>query len=139
MRGGHAYAEGAALFSRGAERRNRRRVHSVWLWGALLPLLLLLCLTFAIHSPIALLGLAAVISAYSLLTWRIYRARRHHGNRVCDAMLYAFFCVLGKVPQFLGMMHYYRHRMSDRTPGLIEYKGAEKSGSNPAPANQVIS
>ena len=41
-----------------------------------------------------------------------------------EAALYAFYCVLGKFPQMVGISNYWLNRASGRRSRLIEYKKA---------------
>jgi hypothetical protein len=58
-----------------------------------------------------------------------YRLRRGDSSRI--ARIYAFFTVVAKWPQLLGMLTYYTNLIQKRTPRLIEYKGAEPQGAMP--------
>jgi hypothetical protein len=49
---------------------------------------------------------------------------RGRGLSPRDASLYARYAVLGKLPQGLGQLRYWRTRLAGRQAGLIEYKGA---------------
>jgi glycosyltransferase involved in cell wall biosynthesis len=120
IRGGWAVAEGAALHGGDPERYMIRESRSGWLWGIIVPL-------FA-------LGLAGVTSGWSLLLlvgylvllWRIDRYRRQHGDLPSHARLYAFFCVLYKIPQAIGQSQYWLKQWRGQPATLIEYKTSQK-------------
>lgn len=111
-RAGHAFAEGAALHGAGATRHWVRETRKAVIWGLVLPLVLLLAAV--IGSPWALLGFAA----YPAQLLRL--ALREGGDR--QAWERAFFLVLGKFPEALGVLQYRRGRLSGKRGGLIEYK-----------------
>jgi hypothetical protein len=69
--------------------------------------------------PLAVLA-ATLGLAYVALAARIFAARRRNGDPRPDAALYTAFCILGKLPQGLGALRYYRDR--NRPRHLIEYK-----------------
>ncbi len=117
-RAGHAYAEGAARHGAASDRHYRREVRSIWLWGLIGPLLLILCAPLT-HAA-SLLGLLA----YPLWVVRIaVQRRRHFGDRWSDCGLYGLSCMLGKFPQMLGQLTYWGRRLTRRPATVIEYKG----------------
>lgn len=118
VRAGHAYAEGSAMHGRPPERHWVREARSNWAWGLGLPSLALLG---AWPTRGASLGLLA---AYLLPGWRAARYRRLRGDSAADARLFAFFCILGKLPQAQGQAGYWAGRLSGRRGRLIEYKSA---------------
>lgn len=112
-RAGHAFAEGAALHGAPPERHWVRESRSAWAWGLALPLLALGATALA--GPWGLLLLAA----YPLQVLRL-------GLRSADAppLKWArpLFLVLGKFPEALGQLQFWRNRLLRRRAGLIEYK-----------------
>ncbi len=107
VRAGHAYAEVSRLHGDGPERFWRRETRSNWLFGAALPVAL----------P------AFVPPAYGALWWRIYRGARRRGMTASVARAYAFFTVLGKIPQALGQLTYWYNALRGARTAIIEYKG----------------
>lgn len=71
-----------------------------------------------------LLGLVPLL-AYDLLALRILISRRRRGESLADAALYAVAAVLGKFPQFVGVMRYLGS--GKRPPQIIEYKQTDAS------------
>ena len=129
VRAGHAYAEGAAMHGRPPERHGVKRVRSNWVWGLIIPALIL-ALAWPLWWASALLLLA-----YPLMWFRIYRGER--GRRTtCDARAYSFFVLLGKLPQVLGQMKYGWSRIRGKRSTLIEYKGAAMPPLVPSPCTQ---
>jgi hypothetical protein len=121
LRSGHAYAEGAARHGHEPERHSVRNVRSIWLWGLALPVTALVLAPFTFGASLLLLG------GYLVLGWRIHRAARRRGLSPADARLYAVACVVGKVPQALGQLLYWKKRLTGSRGGLIEYKGPTAS------------
>ncbi len=106
VRAGHAFAEGAALHGGPPERHWVGETRRALIWGAALPLVILLGTVFA--SPWALL-----ILVYPLQLFRL--ARR-------GGLTWAFFTLLGKFPEALGVLRYYRKRLTGGRSAIIEYK-----------------
>ena len=105
-RGGHAFAEGAALHGAPPERHSVSETRRAVLWGALLPSTALLG-TFI--SPWAL----ALLLAWPLQVLRL-------GPR--EGWTRAFFLTLGKVPEAQGVIEYHLRRLTGQRADLIEYK-----------------
>jgi GT2 family glycosyltransferase len=116
IRAGHAYAEGAWLHGRGPERHWLKESRSIWLWGLLLPLLIL-GMAWSTHGFSLLL-----LVVYPVLGGRIFVNLRHHNICRQHAALYAFFCVLGKFAQVEGAMQFLRSWLLGTRSTLIEYK-----------------
>jgi GT2 family glycosyltransferase len=120
VRAGHAVAEVSALHRRGPLTIWRREARSNWFWGLLLPAVALAAgpWTWGL-SLLLLLG-------YGWLAWRVYRWRRRRAAARLAA-LDAAFCTLGKVPQMLGQVRYWRDRWLGRASTIVEYKGQSPS------------
>ncbi len=104
MRAGHAYAEGAALHGAAPERHWVRETQRALLWGAVMPLVLIVA---------ALLVSPWVLLIYPLQVLRLSRR---------GSLTWAFFTVLGKFPEALGALGYYWRRLRGGQIRLIEYK-----------------
>jgi hypothetical protein len=63
-----------------------------------------------------------------------YRERRRSRDPRRFAALYAGFCMLGKVPETIGILTYWSNRLRGRYSGLMEYKPAPASGAAGAAA-----
>ena len=105
-RGGHAFAEGAALHGAPPERHWVAETRRALLWGIALPLVTLLGL---LVTPWA----ALLLLAYPLQILRL--SRRWGWER-------AVFTVLAKLPEAQGVLEYHLNRLRNRKAGLIEYK-----------------
>jgi GT2 family glycosyltransferase len=140
-RGGHSYAEGMALHGGGPTRHNVRRTLSALVYGVALPGLFAGALVFSAagigFGPVSACVLAVVPAAYVRAAYGAYRERRRHGDPVRHAALYGAFCMLGKVPESIGIATYWLNRARGRYSGLMEYKAAEPvptpaAGASPA-------
>jgi GT2 family glycosyltransferase len=111
LRGGHAFAEGSDLHGAPPEKHWVVETRRAVLWGFVIPLL-----SLALISAIGPVGLLPLI-AYPLqfLRLALTLAGSHRALR-------AFFLVLGKFPEALGVIKFHWQRVSGRTGRLIEYK-----------------
>jgi len=107
MRAGHAFAEVSARHAGSPLRIWRRQTWRAVLWGLLLPAGILMAAVL-LHPACLLLLLV-----YPLQVLRLARGRDWPA---------AFFMVLAKFPEMLGVARYYRNRLLRRAGGLVEYK-----------------
>ena len=113
LRSGHAFAEGAALHGAPPERHFTAETRRALLWGAWMPLAIV---ALACAWPWALL----LLLLYPLQWLRIgARLARVHAP---IPWLQGGFLLLGRFPEALGALKFYRGRMVGRRSGLIEYK-----------------
>lgn len=117
VRGGWAMAAGAALHGASPERYMVKETLSRWIWGLIVPVVAVgLAWSTSGLSLLLLLG-------YPLQIWKVYRYRQQFFNDLSThAWLYAFFCVLGKVPEMIGQAKYWLTRWRGQQATLIEYK-----------------
>ena len=106
-RAGHAFAEGAALHGTPPERHWVAETRRALIWSVAIPLVILILA--ALTDPWAFLLLAV----YPLQVLRIARRK---------SLAWAFFTTLGKLPEAIGALSYYRNRLTRRSQGIIEYK-----------------
>jgi GT2 family glycosyltransferase len=106
-RGGHAFAEGAALHGYPPERHFVRETRSALAWGLVLPAVAVV--GGLVVGPSALLLLLAWPIQILRLTPRLGLTR-------------AFFLTLGKLPEALGVVEFWWGRVTGSRRGLIEYK-----------------
>ena len=105
-RGGHAFAEGAALHGAPPERHWVAETRRAVLWGALLPVVAILGMLVSSWAGLLLL-------AYPLQMLRL--SRQYGWER-------AVFMTLAKVPEALGVLQFHWNRLLKRKSRLIEYK-----------------
>lgn len=115
VRAGHAYAEGAWLHGASPERHWVRESLRSWIWGFILPITILATLPgsngWSLSGGLVYVFLAAKI------------CRNQHSNHSWPVSIqYALFCVLGKIPEAQGQLQFYWHRITGRTPKIVEYK-----------------
>lgn len=114
LRSGHAFAEGAHLHGHGPTRHFRAESYRAALWGLALPLLSVL-LGWPWRGVGWLLWLA-----YPLQVLRL--GRRHQQSGQPLPWTQAFFMVLGRFPEGLGVARFWWGRWQGRRSALIEYK-----------------
>lgn len=119
IRGGWAVAEGVAMYGKTPERYMVRESRSGWLWGMIVPILVIGAAWWTRGGSFLLL------LGYGYLMLRVYQYRRQREDTVENAKLYAFFCVLSKVPQAIGQMKYWVTRWRGQAATIIEYKMPE--------------
>ena len=126
-RTGHAYAEGALLFRKSDERFCAKESRSAIFWGMLLPLLFCFCLLLGFWAgPLAVAG-GCIPFIYLVQLARIYRSRRVLGDDARASATYASFCILGKLPQGLGVCLFHFNRTLGKRTSLLEYKTARRA------------
>jgi GT2 family glycosyltransferase len=129
-RGGHAFAEGMALHGRGESRHSVRETLSALTYGMALPALFGGALVFAAtgigFGPLTAGVIALVPLAYLRAGLNAYRQRRGRGDPARHAALYGAFCMLGKIPESIGVATYWLNRWRGRYSGLMEYKTVEQ-------------
>lgn len=114
LRSGHAFAEGAVLHGAAPEGHWVRECASALLWGLSLPLVILGLIL--IGGP----AWAALLAIYPLQVLRL--ALGSPRRRQPEAWWRALFLVLGKFPEMLGALRYFRQRLAGGSSRLIEYK-----------------
>ncbi len=116
LRSGWSYAEGATLREGSRERPALRENASILFWGVLLPAAALLFAWPTRGASLLLLGghvaLAARIHARSIRAGLPRRAARP----------YAFFTVLGKLPQAIGQARFVLLRAAGRRRGAMDWR-----------------
>lgn len=118
LRSGRGYAQLTALHGMGFCGRMNL---SIVFWGLALPLA-------AAGAAWPTRGWSLLLfAAYPLLFFKIAAGRWRRGSRGGDAWLYAFFCILAKLPQLLGQISFFAGRGRTRAT-------AAAPSSDPAPA-----
>lgn len=113
-RGGHAYAEGAAMHGAPPERHWVRESRRAVMWGLVLPILAIAASPFTKGLSLALLLL------YPLNLVRIARRLSRAGEP--RPWTVATFLVLSKFPEGQGWLRYQTGRLTGSRSKLIEYK-----------------
>jgi GT2 family glycosyltransferase len=116
IRGGHAYAQGAAMHGRESERYCVKESLSIWLWAIAIPLVIgLLSTYFSIWSLMFL-------AIYPYKIYRVAKWASHLSERSGDRWLYSCVCVLGKWPEVIGQLKYWGNRVLRKKTSIIEHK-----------------
>ncbi|MFN7224613.1 MAG: glycosyltransferase family 2 protein [Paracoccaceae bacterium] len=106
VRSGHAFAEGAALHGSGPERHWVAQTRRALLWGAAVPVLVILS---GLVHPVGWLLVLVYPSQVARLALR-------------KGWVWAYFTVLGRFAETQGALSYYASRLLGRKRILIEYK-----------------
>ena len=113
LRAGYAYANAYALHGDGDERFRRREVARAVAFGGVLPAATIIG-GFLVHP-----AFFAGIFVYGLQIVRTYAKRSDIGD---GRLAYAAACAFGKIPEFLGVLKFWRANAAGRQAPLIEYK-----------------
>ncbi|MBK5006447.1 glycosyltransferase family 2 protein [Pseudomonas sp. S32] len=113
QRAGFAYAEGAQLHGAPPERHWVQESRRAWLWGLGVPLVVVLaCLALGAWGWL-------LLAVYPLQVVRLARRGRRTPK---ENWLQAVFLVIGKFPEMLGQLKFWRQRLLAGKSTLIEYK-----------------
>jgi cellulose synthase/poly-beta-1,6-N-acetylglucosamine synthase-like glycosyltransferase len=124
-RSGHGYGEMAYLHPDARDPHWPRIVRRIVFWGALMPTAAAVAAVLAIvaNGRWALVTLL-IIGLTLLNSLRIAVRQRRRGLRISVASGSGLLLMLGKIPQFFGLLDYHFNRLSGKASRLIEYKGA---------------
>jgi GT2 family glycosyltransferase len=117
IRTGYAFADGASRHGKGPERHFVRQTRGTLAWGIALPALALVA-AWPTHG----LSLLAVPMAYLAQAARIQSKMRRIGQTPHGARDYALFCMIGKIPQAVGIVRHAADRLAGRQGRIIEHK-----------------
>jgi hypothetical protein len=125
-RSGHGYGEMAFLHPDARDPNWPRSVRSILMWGGMMPVVLFGAILLALGVD----WRWGFVAAAMFLPWplrmaQIFRRERRRGLSAKVARASGILLMIGKLPQFQGLVDYYRNRLWGRASRLIEYKGAE--------------
>ena len=129
VRSGHGYAEGMARYGQNAERYYFKESISIWVWAAVLPVVIL-CGAWPTNG----LSLFLLI-LYPFKLWRIARWAAHLNDRVGDRWIFSSHCLLAKWPELWGQIKYWLNHFRGRQPAIIEHKISTESGNKSSVKN----
>lgn len=113
IRNGYAFAQGAHIHGKTAERHGIRESRRIWFWGCALPSVVLVLAALTEGRGLLLFGIYPV--QMIRLTLRGKRSLRENS-------VWAFFNVLGKFPELLGQLKFHANHFLANESRLIEYK-----------------
>ena len=115
VREGHSIGQGALLSKQAGANDMQKESMSTWLWGLILPLIIIVG---AIPSK----GLSLILTGgYLVLFYRIYKYRRRLNDDKDDARLYAKYTIIGKFPAMVGLLKFHYNKLFNKYR-IIEYK-----------------
>ena len=117
VRGGYAYALGAAMHGDKPERHWVNEINRIRLWGLYIPISLFFC------------GFINSLFLYGLLIYplQIIRLAVKYNNCIPRNWSYAFFLTLGKFPEAQGQIKYLLDKIMKTRSKIIEYKKSDIS------------
>ncbi|MEM7773673.1 MAG: glycosyltransferase family 2 protein, partial [Cyanobacteria bacterium P01_A01_bin.37] len=116
VRAGHAYAEGSWLHGATPERHWVKESRNIWLWGFIFP-------ATAIGTvPLSGGWSLLMLLIYPILTAKACYSFYRQGTSLRHAALYAYFCILSKLPGVIGQFRFHVNRLLSQQSTLIEYK-----------------
>jgi cellulose synthase/poly-beta-1,6-N-acetylglucosamine synthase-like glycosyltransferase len=122
-RSGHGYGEMAFLHPDAREPNWPRTVRSIFAWGGIMPGMLLLVLLLAlIINPLWWIGVVFLLVPWPLRMMQFAARERRRGLSAKLARASGILMMVGKLPQFLGLVGFHFDRLSGRASRLIEYK-----------------
>jgi glycosyltransferase involved in cell wall biosynthesis len=103
-----------------------RTVRSIFIWGGVSPLLLLAAILLALTAHVWWwIAVAVLFIPWPLRMAQLAKRQRRRGLNIKVARLSGVLLMVGKVPQFIGLVGYHLDRLSGRTSRLIEYKAPD--------------
>lgn len=115
VRAGHAYAEASWLSRNDQFRMRKREVRSILFWGIFFPSLIV-GTAFSTYKISFFL-----LTGYAILFCRIYKYIQLRQSNRKKSILYAFFCVLSRFSEAVGLIKFYLNKTLRRQSTLIEY------------------
>ncbi|SIO46383.1 Glycosyltransferase, GT2 family [Bradyrhizobium erythrophlei] len=119
-RAGYAFAQGSHLHGAPPERHLVREARRAMVWGLVLPLACLMATIAFLH--------------FGWIAWLVYpmqlaRLSINNPGPPSDRVALAFFQLLARFPEGLGLAMFCRDLLLDRRPQLIEHKRIPKRGN----------
>lgn len=116
-RTGLAYGQVAALHGKTDDRYFVDDCRRIWIWGLLLPVMLMALAPFTLGVSAAIL-----LGLYFVQFDKIYIRGRKKGWTKADARTFAFFTVIARFPMLEGLIAYHRRKWNGHRPTMIEHK-----------------
>jgi GT2 family glycosyltransferase len=125
-RSGHAYGEMAFLHPDARDPNWPHMVRSIVFWGGIMPILLLTsALLSLIEDPRWWIVTIVILLGWPIRMAQLTRRQLRRGLGFKVARASGILLMIGKIPQFLGLVAYHGNRLTGRKSELIEYKGSE--------------
>ncbi len=115
LRTGHAYAQGFSLHAHDGQRYCFKASVRIWFWAFIFPAFILI---IALSVNIAFLLLTTV---YLI---QLVKIALHMYKRLGNAkhsLIYSFFTIIGKWPEFMGQLLFFKRKLFGEKYSIIEY------------------
>jgi glycosyltransferase involved in cell wall biosynthesis len=123
-RTGHAYAELAYRYPDGRASDWPRTALSIIFWGGGMPLALAFAVALACFAGLHWWIVAgAIFLVWPIRMVQIAKAKLSRGLPLKVCLAAGATIMIGKIPQFLGLLEYHRNRVVGRSSRIIEHKG----------------
>jgi cellulose synthase/poly-beta-1,6-N-acetylglucosamine synthase-like glycosyltransferase len=123
-RSGHGFGEMAFLHPDARNPNWPRTVRSIFAWGGVMPAMLALAIVFALaFTPWWWIAVGLLLIPWPLRMAQLAKRQARRGLSPRVARASGILLMLGKLPQFLGLIGYHLDRLSGRASRLIEHKG----------------
>jgi len=116
VRGGHAYAQGKAMHGKSSENYYVKEYYSIIFWASVIHFFTMVLAIFS--SPVFLL----IFFLYPLQVLKITYNELARRKLMKDSFYIAFFSMLAKFPQLIGIINFHKSRITNRKLEIIEYK-----------------
>lgn len=125
-RSGHGFGEMAFLHPDARNPDWPRAVRSILAWGGVMPAMLVIAFVLALAlTPWWWIAVAILLLPWPLRMAQLAKRQERRGLSQRVARASGVLLMLGKLPQFLGLIGYHFDRLSGRASRLIEHKGPE--------------
>jgi len=114
-RGGYAYAASFYLHGQSAEKFKKKEVLSIVFWAGLIPVISIFLVAINQYLLFFLL-------VYILQIIKIFITSKIKNKNPLMKLIYSITIVLGKFPQFLGLIKFVINKLKNKREYLIEYK-----------------
>jgi GT2 family glycosyltransferase len=114
VRSGHAYAQGYILHRKDGLGFCRKPTLQAIFWGFLFPAVVV---SMSISRPIFLLFLLLYVVQFIKISFQTYGQLK----TIRQTCVYSFFLVIGKLPQFLGMLIFTKRHLLQTGYTILEY------------------
>ncbi|PHS26823.1 MAG: hypothetical protein COA83_02050 [Methylophaga sp.] len=112
VRKGYAFALGCSIHGKSEEQYWVKENQRIIIWGLVIPL-------FIVGLTMLNPAFSVLLFVYAAQIIRVARKRHNLGNM---KFIWAISLVLGKIPEAIGFLQFYRHKTTNKSSQIIECK-----------------